>query len=76
MLGFDAEERLIQELPYSFEKKIVWGSRYPHHDTSSAWDAIQTLAKADVERPVIARMMGGKRQGAVRAWVNRQLLHG
>ena len=59
MLGFDAEERLIQELPYSFEKKIVWGSRYPHHDTSSAWDAIQTLAQADVERPVIARMMGG-----------------
>ena len=59
MLGFDAEERLIQELPYSFEKKIVWGSRYPHHDTSSAWDAIQTLAQADVDRPVISRIMGG-----------------
>ena len=59
MLGFDAEERLIQELPYSFEKKIVWGSRYPHHDTTSAWDAIETLAQADVERPLIARMMGG-----------------
>ena len=59
MLGFDAEERLIQELPYSFEKKIVWGSRYPHHDTSSAWDAIQTLSQADVDRAVIARMMGG-----------------
>ena len=59
MLGFDAEERLIQELPHSFEKKIVWGSRYPHHDTTSAWDAIQALTQADVERPVIARMMGG-----------------
>ncbi len=59
MLGFDAEERLIQELPYSFEKKIVWGSRYPHHDTCSAWDAIQTLTQADVDQPVIARMMGG-----------------
>ena len=59
MLGFDAEERLIQELPYSFEKKIVWGSRYPHHDTCSAWEAIQTLTQADVDRPVIARMMGG-----------------
>ena len=58
MLGFDAEERLIQELPYSYEKKIVWGSRYPHHDTTSAWDAIQTLTQADVDRPVIARMMG------------------
>ena len=59
MLGFDAEERLIQELPYSFEKKVVWASHYPHHDTSSAWDAIQTLAQADVDRPVIARIMGG-----------------
>ena len=59
MLGFDAEERLIQELPYSFEKKIVWASHYPRHDTTSAWDAIETLAQADVDRPVIVRMMGG-----------------
>ena len=59
MLGFDAEERLIQELPYSFEKKIVWASHYPRHDTTSAWDAIETLTQADVERPLIARMMGG-----------------
>ena len=58
MLGFDAEERLVQELPHSFEKKIVWGSRYPHHDTTSAWDAIRMLVDADVERAVIARMMG------------------
>ena len=59
MLGFDAEERLIQELPYSFEKKIVWASHYPHHDTTSAWDAIETLAQADVDLQLIARMMGG-----------------
>lgn len=59
MLGFDAEERLVQELPHSFEKKIVWASHYPRHDTTSAWDAIQMLAQADVERSVIARMMGG-----------------
>ena len=59
MLGFDAEERLIQELPHSYESKILWGSRYPHHDTTSAWDAIQALSQADVERPVIARMLGG-----------------
>ena len=36
MLGFDAEERLIQKLPQDFAEKIVWGSRYPHHDTTSA----------------------------------------
>jgi predicted TIM-barrel fold metal-dependent hydrolase len=58
MLGFDAEERMIQELPHSYENKVVWGSRYPHHDTTSAWDAIQALTQARVERTVIARMMG------------------
>ena len=58
MLGFDAEERLIQELPHAFAKKIVWGSRYPHHDTTSASEAIQALRQADVEPPIIAQMMG------------------
>ena len=58
MLGFDAEERMIQELPHSYENKVVWGSRYPHHDTTSAWDAIQALTQARVEGTVIARMMG------------------
>lgn len=59
MLGFDAEERLIQKLPDQFAEKIVWGSRYPHQDTTSAWDAIQTLTKAHVAEPTIARMLGG-----------------
>ena len=59
LLGFDAEERLIQELPHSFENKVVWGSRYPHHDTTSAWDAIQKLTQANVAESSIARMMGG-----------------
>jgi len=30
MLGFDAEERLIQKLPHDFAAKVIWGSRYPH----------------------------------------------
>ncbi len=59
MMGFDAEERMIQELPYSFDKKVVWGSRYPHHDTTSAWDAIGMLEQAKVDQQLIARMMGG-----------------
>jgi hypothetical protein len=29
MLGFDAEERMIQKLPQDFAGKVVWGSRYP-----------------------------------------------
>jgi len=58
MLGFDAEERLIQKLPQDFAEKVVWGSRYPHHDTTSAWDAIGMLSQARVDEPTIARMLG------------------
>ena len=58
MLGFDAEERLIQRLPDDFAEKIVWGSRYPHHDTTSAWDAIETLTRAHVDEATLTRMFG------------------
>jgi uncharacterized protein len=59
LLGFDAEERLIQKLPDHYGHKVMWGSRYPHHDTTSAWDAIKTLTQANVDEPTIARMLGG-----------------
>jgi len=59
MLGFDAEERLIRKLPDDFAEKVVWGSRYPHHDTTSAWDAIELLSAARVDEPIMARMLGG-----------------
>lgn len=59
LLGFDAEERMIQKLPHTFAEKVVWGSRYPHHDTTSAWDAIATLRQAQVDEITIARMLGG-----------------
>jgi hypothetical protein len=44
-----------------------WGSRYPHHDATSAWDALARLRDADVPGPLIARMMSGNavRQFAV-----------
>ena len=58
MLSFDAEERLIRKLPQDFADKVVWGSRYPQHDTTSAWDAIAGLRHAGVPEPLIARMMG------------------
>ena len=54
----DAEERLIQKLPQDFAAKVVWGSRYPHHDATSAWDAMAMLRSANVPDPLIARMMG------------------
>src|SRR5437870_1753698 len=59
MLGFDAEERLIQKLPQDFAAKVVWGSRYPHHDAMSAWHALARLRDANVPEPLIARMPRG-----------------
>jgi predicted TIM-barrel fold metal-dependent hydrolase len=59
MLGFDAEERLVRKLPDDFAEKTVWGSRYPHHDTTSAWDAIATLSDSRISESIIARMLGG-----------------
>jgi len=59
MLGFDAEERLIQKLPDEFAEKVVWGSRYPHHDTTSAWQALETMSRAHVDEASLARMFGG-----------------
>ena len=62
MLGFDAEERLIRKLPDDFAEKVVWGSRYPHHDTSSAWDAIATLRGRGARRD--DRGDDGRQRGA------------
>jgi predicted TIM-barrel fold metal-dependent hydrolase len=59
MLGFDAEERLIKKLPEDFAKKVVWGSRYPQHDTTSAQDAVLSLSDAGVAESTLARMFGG-----------------
>jgi predicted TIM-barrel fold metal-dependent hydrolase len=58
MLGFDAEERFIQRMPEDFVEKVVWGSRYPQHDTTSAHEAIAMLKRAGVADATIARMMG------------------
>ncbi|MCH2173786.1 amidohydrolase [Myxococcota bacterium] len=59
LLGFDAEERLVQQLPEVFSQKVTWGSRYPHHDTTSAWDAIKQLDLAGVDANSQTRMLGG-----------------
>jgi len=58
LLGFDADERGVLKLPERYSNKVIWGSRYPHHDTTSAWDAIAMLTAANVEESYVARMMG------------------
>jgi predicted TIM-barrel fold metal-dependent hydrolase len=58
LLGFDAEERLVQALPEVCRDKVTWGSRYPHQDTTSAWDAIDQLTAAGVDEAAQIRMLG------------------
>jgi predicted TIM-barrel fold metal-dependent hydrolase len=59
MLGFDADERFIHKMPHDFAEKVVWGSRYPQHDTMSAHEAIDRLADSKVPDDLVARMIGG-----------------
>ncbi len=59
MLGFDAQERMVQQLSEDYVEKVVWGSNYPQQDTTSAWEAIQLLTDAGVKEATIARMLGG-----------------
>ena len=37
----------------------MWGSRYPHQDTTSAWDAIEKMTAANIAEATMARMLGG-----------------
>ena len=46
-------------MPHDFAEKVVWGSRYPQHDTMSAHEAIARLSDSKVPEDIIARMMGG-----------------
>ena len=59
MLGFDAQERMVQQLSEDYVEKIVWGSNYPRQDTTSAWEAISLLSDAGIDEEIIARMLGG-----------------
>ncbi|HSZ23725.1 MAG TPA: hypothetical protein VK782_11300, partial [Candidatus Sulfotelmatobacter sp.] len=56
----------ILKLSEDFAEKIVWGSRYPHQDTTSAWDAIEKLTEANVAESTMARNAGRQRIGTIR----------
>jgi predicted TIM-barrel fold metal-dependent hydrolase len=59
LLGFDAEERLVQKLPEVFANKVTWGSHYPQQDTTSATDAIAALRDAGATADQLSSMFGG-----------------
>src|SRR4029077_6377159 len=61
MLGFDAEERLILKLPQDFAAKVVWGSRYPHHDANERLGCARAPARRQCAGAADRSHDGGQR---------------
>ena len=73
MLGFDADERGIRKLPHLYGEKVVWGSRYPHDDTTSAWDAIEMLTQSETAVAGTYRTAGGDLPESIRRAVETSI---
>lgn len=58
-LTFNTWESSMGRLHHGYGKAAGWGSRYPHHDASSAWEAIDNLRRWGVPGDRIAELMGG-----------------
>ena len=59
VVAFDAWEDSVGIIPEVYGPVGVWGSRYPHHDTSTPDEAVAMLERHDVAADTIAAMMGG-----------------
>ena len=72
MVTFPARDGSVRRMSGVLEKVGTWGSRYPAHDTSTAWDAIRDLQTGSVAGATIERLMGGN---AARVLGVKPLLH-
>jgi predicted TIM-barrel fold metal-dependent hydrolase len=59
LIGFDAWEVMVPRMHDFYGPIAAWGSRYPHHDTSTPQEAMDNLRRWDVPEATIAQMMGG-----------------
>ena len=59
LVTFSACDGSVRRMPSLFEKTGAWSSRYPNHDASSAWDAIEDLRQGGVPETIIEGLMGG-----------------
>ena len=58
---------MIQELPHSYENKVVWGSRYPHHEAHNQRLGCHTGADPGTSRTDRHSPYDGReRPGAIR----------
>ena len=60
-LGHDPDAVLprVGIIPEVYGQVGVWGSRYPHHDTSTPDEAVAMLERHGVAADTIAAMLGG-----------------
>jgi predicted TIM-barrel fold metal-dependent hydrolase len=58
VVSFDGWESSAARLPGYFAAKAAWGSRYPHHDASTPYEAIAMLHHYDVPDEIVDQMMG------------------
>lgn len=67
VVSFDGWERPVARMADAlFETKAAWGSRYPHHDTSTPAEAIGMLESESLPKKTIERMMGGNASEVLR----------
>lgn len=59
LVTFDTWESTVARLHDVFSPIAAWGSRYPHHDASTAHEAVAMLKKYNVPADVTKKMMGG-----------------
>lgn len=62
LLSFDAWETPVAHLVDEVGAKAAFGSRYPHHDTSTPAEARAMLAANDVDKATVDQLMGGNAQ--------------
>lgn len=60
LVSFDGWERPVARMPDRIGTKSAWGSRYPHHDTSTPAEARAMLEAEGVAAATIEAMMGGR----------------
>ncbi len=59
LVSFDTWESCVHRLPDLYERIGAWGSRYPQHDATDAWEAIQNLERGGLSGDRIQQLMGG-----------------
>ncbi|HLG66919.1 MAG TPA: amidohydrolase family protein [Acidimicrobiales bacterium] len=59
VVSFDGWEKPVARMPDRIGKKAAWGSRYPHHDTSTPDEARGMLTDAGVDQATVDALLGG-----------------